>query len=161
MGRMWRRARMWYWQDWHIKLSCLLKARDESMVAPSSLILSDMGMGEQLTLTWVMLSRDLLRGWVPRRMASDFSGFKDHYERTRKWGVQVQFQGDLPGPGSYFLIRRWKLGYLLHIVVGQPWTDWWQIKWGRWRKWTQWVREPNLEERLFWAGLWRRHPDQI
>ena len=63
-------------QDWHIRLTCLLKARDESMVTPSSLILSDMGMGEPLTSTWVMLSSDLLRGWVPRRMASDFSGFK-------------------------------------------------------------------------------------
>ena len=31
-------------QDWHIRLTCLLKARDESMVTPSSLILSDMGM---------------------------------------------------------------------------------------------------------------------
>ena len=35
----------------HIRLTCLLKARDESMVAPSSLILSDIGMGEQLTST--------------------------------------------------------------------------------------------------------------
>ena len=54
----------------------MLKARDESMVTPSSLILSDMGMSEPLTSTWVMLSSDLLRGWVPRRMASDFSGIK-------------------------------------------------------------------------------------
>ena len=76
---------MWLRQDWHIRLTCLLKARDESMVTPSSLILSDMGMGEPLTSTWVMLSSDLLRGWVPRRMASDFSGFKqDHCGRTRK-----------------------------------------------------------------------------
>ena len=51
---------MWYWQDWHIRLTCLLKARDESMVMPSSLILSDMGMGEPFTSTWVMLSSDLL-----------------------------------------------------------------------------------------------------
>ena len=36
--------------------------RDESMVAPSSLILSDMGMGEPFTSTWVMLSSNLLLG---------------------------------------------------------------------------------------------------
>ena len=29
MRRMWRRARMWYWQDWPIRFTCLLKARDE------------------------------------------------------------------------------------------------------------------------------------
>ena len=63
--------------------------------------------------------------------------------------------------GKEFLIRRWKLGCHLHIVPGQPWSDWWQTEWGRWRKWTEWFQEPNLEERLFWAGLWRIHPDQI
>ena len=51
MGRMWRRAQMWYWQDWHIRLTCLLKARDELIVTPSSIILSDMGMSEPLTST--------------------------------------------------------------------------------------------------------------
>ena len=67
----------------------------------------------------------------------------------------------LPGPGSYLLIRRWKLGYHPHIAVDQHWTGWWQIEWGRWRKWKGWVQEPNPEEHLFWAGLWGRHPDQI
>ena len=91
-----------------------------------------------------------------------FRGLKqDHCDRTRKWDVQVQFQGGLPGPGSYFLIRRWKLGYHPHIVADQHWTGWWQIEWGRWRKWRGWVQGPNPEEHQFWAGLWRRHPDQI
>ena len=132
------------------------------MVAPSSLILSDMEMGEQLTSTWVMLSSDLLRGWVPRRMASDFSGFKARpLWKNQEVRCTNAVSGRLTRSGSYFLIRRWKLGCHLHIVVGQPWTDWWQIEWGRWRKWTEWVQEPNLEERLSWAGLWRRHPDHI
>ena len=86
--------------------------------------------------------------WFIARMSAEEDGlwlFRIQ-GKTRKLGVRVQFHGDLPGPGSYFLIRIWKLGCLLHIVVGQHWTDWWQIEWGRWRKWTEWVQEPNPEE---------------
>ena len=144
MGRMRRRARMWYWQDWHIGLTYLLEARDESMVAPSSLILPDMGMGEQLTSTWVMLSSDLLRGWVPRRMASDFSGFKARpLWKNQEVRCTSAVSRRLTRSGSYFLIRKWKLVGHLHVVVGQHWTDWWQIEWGRWRKWTGWIQEPK------------------
>ena len=103
MGRMWRRSRMWYWQDWHIRHTCLLKASDESMLTPSSLILSDVGMGEPLTSPWVMLSFDLSRVRVPRRMASDFSGFKhDHYKRTRKKVYECSFKATYPFRGVAF-----------------------------------------------------------
>ena len=85
----------------------------------------------------------------------------DSFEHSSWKRSEVRKWGDLPGSGSYFLKRRWKLGCHLHIVVGQHWTDWWQIEWERWRKWTEWVQELNPEEPLFWAGLWRRHRDQI
>ena len=46
---------MWYWQDWHIRLTCLLKATDESMVVPSSLIMSDMGMANHYdVIEWLL-----------------------------------------------------------------------------------------------------------
>ena len=57
-------------------LTCLLKLRVESIVTPSSLILSDKGIEEPAISTWLMLLSFLFRAWVPRRMASDFSGLR-------------------------------------------------------------------------------------
>ena len=59
-----------------MRLTCLLKLRVESIVTPSSLILSDKGIGEPAKSTWLMLLSVLFRAWVPRRMASDFSGLR-------------------------------------------------------------------------------------
>ena len=59
-----------------MRLTCLLKLRVESIVVPSSLILSDRGIGEPAMSTWLMSPSDLFLAWVPRRMASDFSGFR-------------------------------------------------------------------------------------
>ena len=55
-----------------MRLTCLLKLKVESIVAPSSLKLLDKGIGEPAISTWLMLPSDLFRAWVPRRMASDF-----------------------------------------------------------------------------------------
>ena len=59
-----------------MRMTCLLELRVESIVTPSSLIFSDNGIGEPVIFTWCMLLSDSFRAWVPRRMASDFSGFR-------------------------------------------------------------------------------------
>ena len=42
-----------------MRLTCLLKLRVELIVMPSSLILSDKGIGELAISTWLMLLSDL------------------------------------------------------------------------------------------------------
>ena len=162
MGRIWRRARMWYWQDRHIKLTCLLKARDESMVASSSLILSDMGMGEQLTSTWVMISIDLLRGWVPMRMVSDFSGFKARpLWKNQEMRCTSAVSRRLTRSGELLFDKEMK-AWVPSAYCCWSTLNWLVTNWmGEMKEVNRMVQEPNLEERLFWAGLWRRHPDQI
>ena len=72
---MWRRARRWKCHDFETELTWLLKVRLLSRWTPSSLMVVERGIEAPATLT-CDLDIVRFRACVPRRIASDFSGFR-------------------------------------------------------------------------------------
>ena len=118
-------------------------------------------MGKPLTSNWVMLSSDLLRGWVPRRMAPDFSGFK-----ARPLWKNQEVRCTIAVSRRFTWSEELLLDEWMKTWVSSAYWCWSTLNWLV-TNWTGEMREvnriqiPNLGEYLFWARLWRRHPDRI
>ena len=98
MGRMWRSCSDVVLTGLANHYMFVESKRWYQWYTPSSLILSDMGMGEPLTSHL----GDVIK-WFTAKMGAKEDGLstfrdlkQDHCGRTRKWNAQVQFRGTYP-----------------------------------------------------------------
>ena len=81
---MCQRAFLW-WHDWETWLTCLWKIRNLSNVTPRSFTESDRWTVDPATSIWEMLDKLRFHWLVPRRIASDVSGFQARQLRENHW----------------------------------------------------------------------------